>query len=56
MDKLDLTIQDKRLKEIFKNIDLNDSEIKYLEWLWKWDCETRNTFISIFLKLKNSKK
>jgi hypothetical protein len=56
MDKWDLIMQDKRLKEIFKDIDLTQDEYKYLKWLWKWDWETRDTFVSIFLKLKNSGK
>lgn len=58
VDKWDLLKekQYKQLQEIFKDIDLSDSERKYLEWLWKWDFETREVFLSIFLKLKNGKK
>lgn len=58
MDKLDLLMkkQYKQLKEIFKDIDLSDNERKYLEWLFKWDFETRENSLSIFLKLKNSNK
>lgn len=56
MDKMDLILQDERLGEIFKDIDLTDNEKRYLKWLWKWDYETRDTFVSIFLKLKNGGK
>jgi len=58
MDKWDLLMkeQDKQLKEIFKDLNLTDDESRYLKWLWKNDIETREVFLSIFLKLKNSKK
>jgi hypothetical protein len=45
--------QDEELKKVFKDIDLEEDEIKYLNWLWKWDFETKSVFLSIFKKLKN---
>lgn len=58
MDKWDLLMkeQDKQLKEIFKDLNLTEDESRYLKWLWKNDIETREVFLSIFLKLKNIKK
>lgn len=58
MDKWDLLKEQqyKQLNDIFEDIDLSDDEHKYLEWLFKYDFETREVFLSIFSKLKNGKK
>lgn len=44
--------QYKELEKIFEDIELTEEEWQYLNWLWKFDFETRGIFISIFKKLK----
>lgn len=46
--------QYKELEKIFEDIELTEEEWQYLNWLWKFDFETRGIFISIFKKLKGS--
>lgn len=47
--------QDKRLEiilESLEGIELSEEEMKFIEWISKWDIDTMNYFISIVHKLK----
>lgn len=57
MDKWDMVKQkqDEELKKVFADIELTGDEHRYLNWLWKFDIETRSVFLSIFKKLKDCK-
>jgi hypothetical protein len=57
MDKWDILKQkqDKELNKIFEDIELTEDEHRYINWLWKFDIETRSVFLGILKKLKNCK-
>ena len=47
--------QDERLEiilESLEGIELSEEEMKFIEWISKWDIDTMNYFISIVHKLK----
>lgn len=53
--KYEIKLTPKQLGEIeaiFSDIKLTEQEKRYLSWLWQWDTEAIDTFISIFKKLK----
>lgn len=45
---------DERLTESLKGVDLDERDLRYLEWLSRMDSETVEVFSGLFEKIKNT--
>lgn len=45
---------DERLTSALEGINLDEREVRYLEWLSRMDSETVEVFAGLFEKIKNS--